>query len=302
VFPLFSLIPLFPDVKRKARVQIEQIEGLNGLLPIAVRVPKPASAAAVFYNEATGAILDVQHFCEDLNASVPAPAGLSGWSTFDPSDPNPECASTQWASVTLQDVTGVVIATSFRPRCGTGNPPVNPPQPCMGFTATDVDAFCNQAGGAVRCTYVTGSGASQNAESGVQFIRKYPQGPPVTNGPPELRSAWFSAPSAGCQEYFSVVANPCTMTLNADIDFGEALDPVLHPNAGADVKYGLVYGTTVPNGDDCLDAQERPNCDMGGSWSATVNIDPRIDNQATLPPFVMRWRRVSSGHDRHNAA
>ena len=41
-FPLASLIPLFPDIKRKARVRIEQSEAQSGgLLPIAVRVPKP---------------------------------------------------------------------------------------------------------------------------------------------------------------------------------------------------------------------------------------------------------------------
>ena len=50
-FPLLSVLPLFPDIKRKARVQIEQVEGLNNLLPIAVRVPEPLSAAAVFYDE-----------------------------------------------------------------------------------------------------------------------------------------------------------------------------------------------------------------------------------------------------------
>ena len=58
-FPLASLIPLYPDIKRKARVQIEEVEGVSGLLPIAVRVPKPLSAAAVFYNESTG--IDPQH-------------------------------------------------------------------------------------------------------------------------------------------------------------------------------------------------------------------------------------------------
>src|SRR3989304_5379769 len=40
VFPLFSLIPLFPDVKRKARIQIEEAESIKeDLLPIAVRAP-----------------------------------------------------------------------------------------------------------------------------------------------------------------------------------------------------------------------------------------------------------------------
>ena len=33
-FPFASLIPLFPDIKRKARVEIQEIEGLSGLLPV----------------------------------------------------------------------------------------------------------------------------------------------------------------------------------------------------------------------------------------------------------------------------
>ena len=40
-FPLASLIPLFPDIKRKARIEIQEAEGLTGLLPIAVRHPSP---------------------------------------------------------------------------------------------------------------------------------------------------------------------------------------------------------------------------------------------------------------------
>ena len=54
-FPLASLIPLFPDIKRKARVRIEEGKSHSeGLLPIAVRVPKPLSAAAIYVNETPG--------------------------------------------------------------------------------------------------------------------------------------------------------------------------------------------------------------------------------------------------------
>ena len=38
-FPFASLIPLFPDIKRKARIEIQEAEGISGLLPIAVRAP-----------------------------------------------------------------------------------------------------------------------------------------------------------------------------------------------------------------------------------------------------------------------
>jgi hypothetical protein len=50
---LWRWLPLFPDIKKKARVQIEEVAGLTGLLPIAVRLPQPLSAAAVFYDEAS---------------------------------------------------------------------------------------------------------------------------------------------------------------------------------------------------------------------------------------------------------
>ena len=50
---LWGWLPFFPDIKKKARIEIQEAEGVGGLLPIAVRVPKPVSAAAVFYDEAT---------------------------------------------------------------------------------------------------------------------------------------------------------------------------------------------------------------------------------------------------------
>ena len=66
---ILGLIPLFPDIKRKARVEIQEIAGLTGLLPIAVRSPQPPSAAAVFYNESNGSILDVKYFRYVCNPS-----------------------------------------------------------------------------------------------------------------------------------------------------------------------------------------------------------------------------------------
>ncbi len=77
---LFGWLPFFPDIKRKARVQIEEAAGLSGLLPIAVRIPRPLSAAVVFYDETPGAdygkILDVKYLCEDeLHLRPPCRAG-----------------------------------------------------------------------------------------------------------------------------------------------------------------------------------------------------------------------------------
>ena len=85
-FPLASVLPLFPDLKRKARLQIEEAEGVTGLLPIAVRIPRPLSAVAVFYNEQTGTIISKQKMREVCIPGVPycvpfAPAGLGQWTT-----------------------------------------------------------------------------------------------------------------------------------------------------------------------------------------------------------------------------
>ncbi len=51
---LWGWLPFFPDIKKKARVEIQEAEGVSGLLPIAVRVPKPVSVAAVFYDQTAG--------------------------------------------------------------------------------------------------------------------------------------------------------------------------------------------------------------------------------------------------------
>ena len=72
-FPLASLLPLFPDIKRKAAVELYQTEGMSGMLPIAVRAPKPQSALAIFYDESSGAILDREYLLEKT-----APGG-PGW-------------------------------------------------------------------------------------------------------------------------------------------------------------------------------------------------------------------------------
>ena len=88
---LWGWLPFYPDIKKKARVEIQEVEGLNGLLPIAVRAPEPVSAAAVFYNESTGNILKTKYFVKS-SGIFGLPANLQGWSTF-----NTEDAST-WAT------------------------------------------------------------------------------------------------------------------------------------------------------------------------------------------------------------
>jgi Putative Flp pilus-assembly TadE/G-like len=224
VSPLWRLIPLFPDIKRKARVRIEEIAGLTGLLPIAVRLPQPLSAAAVFYDEASPtkrilAIKPFRHVCTDdvPTCIIDAPPGLGQWTT----EPDPADPTGTWAGFAVAPKTGVVVATSVRPACGSGTPPAGPP--CLStspsLVGTSIDTFCRNSGTAVSCFDADGLGATQTVRSGVHFIQGYTQGT-VSNGRPELRRSWLEnvdCPSGG---YFNSSNTSCHVKLTTEIDIG----------------------------------------------------------------------------------
>jgi Putative Flp pilus-assembly TadE/G-like len=218
---LWRLIPLFPDIKRKARVEIQDIAGLTGLLPIAVRLPQPLSAAAVFYNEAspTKAILAVKpfrHVCIDADPAciAGAPAGLGQWTT----EPAASDVSGTWASVNVAGATGVVVATSVRPGCDVAIRP-----PCLDTAASwvgrSVDDFCRQAATAVQCFDADGGGATQTVSSGVHFIQGYSPGT-VGGGRPELRNAWLESVDCPSTGYFNSTTSSCRVKLNVVVDLG----------------------------------------------------------------------------------
>ncbi|HXF97682.1 MAG TPA: Tad domain-containing protein [Gaiellaceae bacterium] len=230
-FPLASLIPFFPDIKRKARVEIQEAKGISGLLPIAVRAPEPASAAAVFYNEANGNILAVKYFVKQT-AMLGLPGGLQGWTTLNGEDPNTLAQFTPPAGA------GVAIALSFRGACNTGLPNPNTkivtsPPPCFedsGFTT--VNQLCNQGSSTqiVNCYYATGTWPSESVRNGLHFIRGYGSGS-VTDGPPQVRSAWLEnsgdctqsgAPTTG---YFNARPNTtCHARLVVKVDIGDVVE------------------------------------------------------------------------------
>jgi len=275
-FPLFSLLPLFPDIKRKARVEIQEVFDVEGVLPVSVRIPKPLSAAAVFYDENTGNIVSARYFCENA-AAVPAGLGLRGWTTYAPSDPSGDCSN--WANVTLTPTTsktGVVVATSFFPRCDP-----DAPEPivdnCLDLTGSPpfatVNDFCRQETGAVQCFFATGSGSTQTVQSGLQFIRRYATGT-VTDGAPALRSVWLEP--GGCtggvsgNGYFSSAVGNCSVALNANVDLGTG-----RLTDDAQVTYKIAYGTGNANdicnfGDACALTFDGTT----GQWSTSATVTP----------------------------
>ena len=272
---ILGLIPLFPDIKRKARVEIQEIAGLTGLLPIAVRLPQPLSGAAVFYNESNGSILDVKYFRYVCNPFVPSclsgvPAGLGQWTTEpEASDPSPS-----WATFNVAANTGVVIATSFRPACGAGTPPAT--APCLedsGWVGRPVNDFCRQAGGTAQCYDATGSGTGQTVASGVNFIHGYGT-TAVTTGAPELRSAYLEppSPSSTCYAYFASSLTACTARLSVVVDVGTLIGSYPPPvgNTGPlragdiQVHYRLIRANGTPFCDYGV------TCDLRGSGSGST--------------------------------
>ena len=214
-FPLASLIPLFPDLRKRATVELFQTDGMTGLLPIAVRAPEPLSALAIFYNEANGAILERRYLIKKTGPTLPPmpglPPGLQGWSTANSADPN----AGGWASFSLPRHTGVVVAISYRGACNTWTSPWSGApsgvqlatsgkclEDGLGPTGTpsfaNVNEICNQ-GGAVQvanCYYTTDPDpATPNDEvvqSGLHYIRGFTTPSGVGDTAPQLGEAYMT--------------------------------------------------------------------------------------------------------------
>jgi Putative Flp pilus-assembly TadE/G-like len=313
VSPLWKLIPLFPDIKRKARVQIEEIAGLTGLLPIAVRLPQPLSAAAVFYDEAspTKEILAIKPFRRVCTDDVPtciidAPPGLGQWTT----EPDPADPTGAWASVNVAPKTGVVVATSVRPACGAGSPPAGPP--CLStsptLVGTSIDTFCQTSGTAVQCFDADGTGSGQTVHSGVHFIQGYTDGN-VGGGRPELRRAWLENVDCSSTGYFNSAPTSCHVKLTVEVDIG-SLEENVPPSPPDDLvqtrtadhvemRYCLVRSGQT--GAVCDPAQFGVDQDMQCSGapvvtcSTVVGTDPQIalDSRENAFAIQVRLRRTS---------
>jgi hypothetical protein len=239
---LWGWLPFTPDIKKRAKVELRNPSGLKDLLPIGVRVPKPVSSAAVFFNEADGSILGVRYFDENQSISG-LPSGYEGFTT----------RSQPIFSVTsLPKTTGVAIALGFAPRCiSTDNP-----SPCFedeGFTT--VNQLCNQGGVAqvVQCYGGSGVWPTRNVTTGLHFLHGW-SSTSVANGPPELRGAFLS--NAGCESngYFNApFVGSCGAQLTVDVDLGSL------PTRIADnvrVRYKVAGGSFCNN---CVLTPSAPN-------------------------------------------
>ncbi len=259
-----------PDLKATARVQIQEVEGLKGLLPISVRVPKPRSAAAIFYNESTGNVLSVAPLTE--GSVLGLPAGLGGWTTPNNSGGNGAAASFAMPGTPV----GVVIALSFVP----AGCPGSSAKACFSssWVGGPINDLCRQGGGiTIQCFYGTGTGASQSVQSGLMFIRSFTPSNPPGNNAPALNDVWLGPD--GCPSgSFNVVAGSCRVSVNANVALGGAVNRV---PANAQVT---VSGGSCNN---CVMAE------YGGVWSTTPGAGPSITELSDGVPFSFRIRLQS---------
>jgi len=290
---LWGWLPLAPDIKRKARIEIQESEAVTGLLPIAVRVPRPVSAAAIFFDETPGpsfgTILAARYMCEPTTPIPGVPTGLGGWTTLDVTNtqgPGGTSICPDWANVNVPATAGVAIALSYRRACaatGTG--------PCFNVpgTYTTVNQLCNQLtpGGVplAECFYATGSSPAQTVRSGLQFIRGYSPG--TGDNAPELESVWLDGASGtNCYAYFSApVVNSCSAALHAQVDAGPATP------ANTEVRYKLVAGNTSDQDDDPPGAcgnNFQPECELT-SGTATVALDSQYARHAFAIQVRLRF-------------
>jgi hypothetical protein len=188
---------LVPRINAHARVSVVQQSTSSATLPIAVPNPKPTVAAAIFINEATGAIL----------GSVPlGDVGVSGSLQMYASAPGAS------ASVQVATHTGVVIALSGRPAASFS----------LAGTLTQI---CQQ-----QLTDCYDANADPPTQ-GLSYIRGFdPNGSGAQPNPPRLRTVELFAGACPNSAYFSNNTTGCVYDIYARIDKGNL------PNADVIIK------------------------------------------------------------------
>jgi Putative Flp pilus-assembly TadE/G-like len=195
---LTGLIPIRPDAKSKARVEIRQIIEQAGMLPWAVPEVDPAAVVALFVNEDSGAVLAGQRLSKMDDPNLP----FLEWATSPPGDPYGV------SKVDLQtENTGVVVLVSKID-----------PMPSVGGSLSQI---CAQSPGLVKC--YAGSGN----QDGLTFIHGWSD----ANGTPDAPVVRdVSVINQTCEDlsapYF-LMTGDCELGVRAILHFGN--NPLFNP-------------------------------------------------------------------------
>jgi len=225
---LTGLIPIRPDAKSKARVEIRQVVEQSGMLPWAVPEVDPAAVVSLFVNEDTGNVVAAQRLAKRDVASLP----FLEWSTSAPNDPDGV------SKVDLQsENTGVIVLISKID-----------PMPSVGGSLSQI---CGQSPGLVKC--YAGSGQ----QDGLTFIHGWSDAS-GTPAAPVIRDV--SVLNQTCEDlsapYF-LMTGDCELGVRAVIHFGS--NPLFNPQTavvrldapGCNRRNGcaMAYGGTAGAGE-----------------------------------------------------
>jgi Flp pilus assembly protein TadG len=200
---LWRWLPLHPSPKAKARVEIHQILGENGMLPWAVPEVDPKVVAALIVNEDKAATdpTSVIRAVPLVKQSLPVNDPLSAWNVWRADTTNLPLSGTSNF--------GVVILISRDPNASVSG---------------SLSAVCNQNLVQTRCR------AGATSTSGLSHIRAYSDSAsPVAPRTFELAGGCGTDLSA---PYFNLNGG-CPMTVaRAVVDFGVTGDPRIMPTCG----------------------------------------------------------------------
>jgi hypothetical protein len=220
---LFRWIPLFPSLKKKARVEMHAFQGGSGIRPIGVPEVDPTSVAVVFVNE-------------DAPGGVNSPGAIVGKSLlsfWDPKDANPANrppAELAGVSAWHQDVTGV----NFNGNENYSAVVVASRDPGFSLNAGNgsLQAICNQNAIQTHCY-----GPGTTLQQGISFIHSYSdagggspagaliRGVDLFGGCGTVAAPYESNPYFNVDDGTSCAA----ITIHARIDFGVTGDPTGMP-------------------------------------------------------------------------
>ena len=164
---LWGILPLFPDIKARAMIQVNQVVEQSGMLPWAVPEIEPAAVAALFVDENSGDVIGAQQLEKHDFTTLPFDEWVTSGLQWSGESPVAELVPNASRVDLRFENTGVVILTAKVnpfPNGGTLN---------LSGTLTQI---CGQSPGNVSCY------AGDGAQDGLTFIHGWND----ENGEPEL--------------------------------------------------------------------------------------------------------------------